>query len=89
MNIEFDPGKDAINAEKHGVSLADSSLLEWSEMWVTEDLRDDYGEQRMVGFAPIGSRVYCLVYTRRGDAIRAISLRKANRREVMLYASKV
>lgn len=89
MNIEFDPGKDAINTEKHGVSLADAALLEWSEMWVTEDLRGDYGERRMIGFAPIGSRVYCLVYTLRNETVRVISLRKANRREVALYASKI
>ncbi|MDY6842178.1 MAG: BrnT family toxin, partial [Pseudomonadota bacterium] len=48
-----------------------------------------YGERRMIGFAPIGSRVYCLVYTRRDETVRVISLRKANRREVALYASKI
>ncbi len=89
MKIEFDPGKDAINTAKHGVSLADAVLLEWELIWATEDARSDYREPRMIGYAPIGSRVYCIVFTERGEARRVISLRKANRREVRLYADKI
>ncbi len=89
MKIEFDPGKDAINIAKHGVSLADAVLLEWEWIWATEDARSDYRERRMIGYAPIGSRVYCVVFTERGVARRVISLRKANRREVRLYADKI
>jgi len=89
MIITYDPGKDATNTAKHGVSLADAVLLEWECMWVIEDARTDYGERRMIGFAPIGSRVYCVVFTERGEARRVISLRKANRREVRLYADKI
>lgn len=89
MEIEFDPRKDAINAAKHGVSLADAALLEWEWMWATEDARRDYGERRIIGYAPIGSRVYCVVFVELDTARRIISLRKANRREVRLYASKI
>ncbi|WP_227664113.1 BrnT family toxin [Marinobacter salarius] len=89
MKIEFDPGKDALNSMKHGVSLEDAALLEWDFVWATEDARNDYGERRMTGYGPIGSRVYCVVYTERGDARRIISFRKANRREVKLYADKI
>ncbi len=89
MKITYDPGKDAINTTKHGVSLADAVLLEWEYMWAIEDTRTDYGEQRIIGYAPIGSRVYCVVFTERGGVRRVISLRKANRREVRLYADKI
>tara|TARA_R110000823_G_scaffold29351_3_gene85205 strand:+ start:83 stop:352 length:270 start_codon:yes stop_codon:yes gene_type:complete len=89
MIITYDPGKDATNTAKHGVSLADAVLLEWECMWVIEDARTDYGERRMIGFAPIGSRVHCVVFTERGEVRRVISLRKANRREVRLYADKI
>lgn len=89
MKIEFDPGKDAINTAKHGVSLADAALLEWEWIWATEDARSDYREFRMIGYAPIGPRVYCVVFTERGKTRRIISLRKANRREVRLYADKI
>lgn len=45
-----------------------------------------YGEVRMIGFAYIGLRLCCVVYTGRGDERRIISLRKANKREVTRYA---
>lgn len=89
MIITYDPGKDATNTIKHGVSLADAALLEWECMWVMEDARTNYGELRMIGYAPIRSRVYCVVFTERGAERRVISLRKANRREVRLYADKI
>lgn len=89
MEIEFDPGKDAINTAKHGVSLADAALLEWGYILLTEDVRNDYRERRMIGYAPIGSRIYCVVFTEKGETCRVISLRKANRREVKLYADKI
>jgi uncharacterized protein len=89
MEIEFDPRKDALNTLKHGVSLEWAALLEWDLVWAIEDDRSDYGERRMIGYGPIGSRVYCVVFTERGDARRIISFRKANRREVLLYADKI
>ena len=47
----------------------------------------DYAEQRMIGFAYIGLRLYCVVFTDRDDVRRIISLRKANRREIAHYAA--
>lgn len=52
-----------------------------------QDDREDYSEVRMIGFAYIGTRLYCVVYTDRGDVRRVISLRKANRREEKRYAT--
>ena len=53
------------------------------------DTRRNYGEKRMVGYAPFGQRVYCVVFTDRGQKRRVISLRKANIREVRRYASEI
>ena len=52
---------------------------------VREDDRFDYGETRYVAFGPIDDTLYCLVFTFRGTNVRAISLRKANRRENRRY----
>ncbi|HIO03764.1 BrnT family toxin [Marinobacter sp. LM1] len=52
-------------------------------------VHNDYGERRMIGYGPIGDRVYCVVYTERKGIRRIISLRKANRREVRLYADNI
>jgi uncharacterized DUF497 family protein len=87
MNIEFDPAKDASNVAKHGVSLALAESLEWDWLISRPDGRKDYGEPREVGFAPIGPRVFCVVFVQRGENVRIISLRKANSREVKSYAS--
>jgi uncharacterized DUF497 family protein len=43
------------------------------------------GEARQVVVAPIDDRLYLAVVTRRGDAVRVISVRKANAREVKAY----
>lgn len=87
MNIEFDRSKDAANRAKHGLSLALSVELEWDFLLSWTDDRKEYGEQREIGLAPIGSRVFCVVYVQRGERRRIISLRKANSREVKHYAS--
>jgi uncharacterized DUF497 family protein len=90
MKITLDPSKDERNIAKHGVSLALASELEWDEMMAWPDERKDYGEGRMVGLAPLGDRVYCVVFVERPPEHpterRIISLRKANNREVRLYA---
>jgi len=87
MNITFDPAKDAINIEKHGMSLADAAEIEWETLWAYEDDRTSYGEVRMIGFAYIGRRLHCVVYTDRAEFRRIISLRKANKREEKRYAA--
>lgn len=85
MRIEFDPAKDASNHEKHGLSLAMASALDWDEALVWVDDRYEYGELRMIALAPETGILYYVAFVDRGDARRIISLRKANRREVKHY----
>lgn len=49
-------------------------------------MRQQYAEQRFEAIGYIGLRLHVMVYCLRGDAIRVISLRKANAREVKRYA---
>lgn len=86
MQFSYDENKDESNCIKHGVSLACAELLEWDLLLCTIDARRDYGEVREIGLAPFGNRVFCIVFTRRGETIHVISLRKANKREVLEYA---
>ncbi|MBF0623599.1 MAG: BrnT family toxin [Magnetococcales bacterium] len=88
MKIAFDPAKDATNRLKHGESLAAAEGLDWEEAIAFLDQRCDYGETRMIGYAPKSGRLYCVVFMDRGDARRIISLRKANSREVRISMSK-
>ena len=86
MRTEFDPDKDAGNIAKHGVSLALAASLYWDALLCRSDDRRDYKELREVGFAPLGARLYCVVFVQRGGVLRIISLRRANSREVRDYA---
>jgi len=52
---------------------------------IKEDTRWNYGEDRYQLLAAIDQRVFFVVYTLRGTAIRIISARKANQREVQDY----
>ena len=90
MNVTFDPGKDAANVVKHGLSLALALRLEWSDMLSWQDQRRDYGEVRMSGLAPLGDRLFFVAFVDRPPEQpterRIISLRKANTLEVKRYA---
>jgi uncharacterized protein len=85
MEIEFDPAKDAKNQEKHGISLAEAGRLDWDSMYVRPDTRFDYGEERFKGIAPLGARLYTVIFTPRNETKRIISLRKANQKEFDEY----
>lgn len=86
MKFEFDPAKDAANIKNHGLSLAEAEFMDWDSLWAKEDTRREYGEMRLIGYAFMGVRLYCVIFTDRDECRRVISLRKANDREVELYA---
>jgi len=85
MRIEFDPAKDEINRLKHGISLAAAERIDLDRAVRFEDRRFDYGETRFIAYAAIEGRLHCIWYTLRGDVVRVIGLRKANRRERERY----
>jgi uncharacterized DUF497 family protein len=62
--------------------------FEWETARVVEDTRRDYGETRLQVLALLDGRLYAAVVTPRGEDLRVISLRKANRREVERYGKK-
>lgn len=83
MSIAFDPAKDAANIAKHGVSLARAADL---DVFVqTFDGRFD--EPRYRAFGLIDGQVYCLAFTYRDETVRAISLRRAHRKEYRRYVT--
>ncbi|WP_435171674.1 BrnT family toxin [Falsirhodobacter sp. 1013] len=84
MKIEFDPEKDGINLAKHGVSLARAADLEI--LAFIEDDRNDYGEVRYRAWGLIDGRAHCLAFTDRNGTLRAISLRRAHKREMDRHA---
>jgi uncharacterized protein len=85
VKIEFDPDKDAINRRKHGLSLAGAARVDIESAAVVPDERYAYGEARFRAYGWMDGRMHMLAFTVPGDVIRAISLRKANPREVKRY----
>jgi len=84
MLIEFDSAKDAANRAKHGIGLGEYAAMEVDAMTAIESHHG--GEHRYIQMAPIRGRLHVAVVTYRGDAVRVISLRRANRREERRYA---
>jgi len=85
MRYEWDEDKRAANLAKHGVDFEEAERFDWSLAIEAIDDRADYGEERWVALGSIDERLHVLTYTVRGENIRLISLRKANRRESEHY----
>lgn len=88
MPISYDPSKNDRNIADRGISFELVADFEWSTALVVEDTREEYGERRFQAIGFIGSRLHVLVFTPRTASVHVLSLRKANRREVLKYESK-
>lgn len=85
MRYAWDPEKYAANLSKHGVAFEVIEQADWSSAFTLTDTRFDYGETRMLAYVMIGKRLHAVLYVKRGDVRRIISLRKANLRERKAY----
>ena len=86
MRFEFDPAKDERNIKERGISFALSAEFDWTTALVLRSDRvDEADEARYMAMGEIEGRLHVLVYTKRGQALRIISLRRANNREVKRY----
>jgi uncharacterized DUF497 family protein len=86
MLFEWDERKAAQNVVKHGVPFeyAVRVFLDPHRL-DSEDTRRDYREERRLTLGRIERRLFAVAYTPRGNLIRMISARKANRRERRKY----
>lgn len=85
MDIEYDPSKSQRNLNERGIAFDRAHDLDWSNAKIKEQLRDDQPEQRFIAVGKIDNRLHVLIFTLRGEKMRVISLRKANKREVIDY----
>ena len=73
--------------QERGVDFKDAPVILSDEERITfEDLRFDYGEKRLITYGHLNGRLMCVIWTKRKDAIRVISMRKANEREQNRFA---
>jgi len=83
MIIEYDPAKEEANIQKHGISLERARDIDI--LALLEDDRNAYGEIRYRAWGLIDDQPHCLAFTYRDGHVRAISLRRAHRKEFERY----
>ncbi len=85
MDIEFDPIKSALNEVRRGLPFARVADLDWTGALVRRDTRRQYPEARYIAVGRIEGRVHVVAFCLTLDALRVISFRRANPREVRHY----
>ncbi|WP_370655679.1 BrnT family toxin [Paracraurococcus lichenis] len=86
MEFEWDEAKRLLNLAKHGLDFEDVDLI-FEENHFTYDIRFVGSERRAITVGSLHGMVVALVSTRRGSAIRVISLRRARQDERRAYRS--
>jgi uncharacterized DUF497 family protein len=84
--IDFDRVKSARNARERGIAFERFADMDFETAIAIEDTRKEYGEQRLRVLGTIAGKLHAAVITPRGETIRVISLRRANKREERAYA---
>jgi len=81
----WDESKRQQNIKDHGLDFEGADAI-WDNFTITrEDIRKDYGEQRLVTFGILDGDVVVLVHTERDDDMHIISLRQAEKHEARYY----
>ena len=88
MRIEFDEAKRAATLKARGLDMARAPLVFAGATLTVEDDRHDYGEVRYITIGFLDDTMVVIVWTRRNDTHRIISLRRANERERRLYGPR-
>lgn len=80
--FEWDDGKAAANWRDHGITF-DQGAKAYLDPFAVEliDDREDYGEERFNVLGMCGGVILHVTYTERGDRIRIISTRRAEKHE--------
>ena len=83
--ITWDEPKRKKNISDHGLDFVGCDVI-WDNFTITrEDVRHNYGEQRLVTFGLLDGEAVVLVHTERRKGPHIISLRKAEKHEARYY----
>ncbi len=89
MKLSFDPAKRLTTLAARGLDFLDAQQVFVGDRLEMVDDRFDYGEERLLTIGLLAGRMVVVIWTRRGDERRIISMRKANDREQALYTGKL
>ncbi|ORE94034.1 BrnT family toxin [Aurantimonas sp. 22II-16-19i] len=84
MGFEYDPEKSTSNKRKHGIDFEEAKAL-FDDPRLLEFDAPSQSEARYVAVGKLGGKHWAAIFTRRGGAIRLISVRRARGNEVRIY----
>jgi uncharacterized DUF497 family protein len=89
MEYEWDNSKNESNIHNHGIDFSDAWKIFQNPILAKEDNRKDYGEIRYISIGLLNDIEVVIIYTYRGQTIRIISIRKANKNERKIYQEAI
>ena len=88
--FEWDGAKASSNFCKHGLSFATATeTFDDPNHLILPTVRAGDGEDRFKAIGLIENRLYAVVFVERGDSIRFISARRANKQETKRYGDRL
>jgi uncharacterized protein len=85
MEFEWDEAKHAKTLRDRGIGFDDGARIFAGPVLIWKDARPEYGEDRFRAIGETNGDILHVVFTWRGDVLRIISVRRANRRETELW----
>jgi len=89
MKVVWDETKRRANLRKHGLDFADAEYALAGITWTIEDRRFEYGERRYITLGMLRDTVVVMAHAESPATFRVISMRKATRREQILYFQNI
>ena len=86
MEFEWDEAKHAKTLRDRGIGFDDGARIFAGPVLIWEDARREYGEGRFRAGGETNGDILHVAFTWRGDAVRIISVRRANRREIEVWS---
>ena len=87
MKFEWDDEKSQSDKNKHGIDFDEAKDL-WNDSNRVEIHTSYPVENRIILIGTIGKKLWTAIFTRRGNAIRIISVRRSRKQEGKLYGKK-
>ncbi len=84
MDFEWNEQKSMSNSAKHGIDFEAATQL-WNDGDRVEVHTTFPDESRSIMIGRIDKKLWSAVFTQRGESIRIISVRRARKKEAVLY----
>ena len=85
MKFIFDKAKREKTLEERGLGFLDAEHVFNGATFEFEDLRKDYGKNRIITVGHLAGRMVIVGYVQRSKTKHIFSMRKANEREIKKY----